>query len=271
MAGDCIREVLRGVAVIMLLPVRIVAQTLAELVAFLACFLVGTLSSDAIPQPRLLRAVVRAVVPPACRVVLWSVGMWHVRVRGTRAHTQLVVSNHVSILDGFVLTAVLGAPAFVAREEGLSRLPIYSTILSAMQLVFVNRRSASSRSSAARALVERLTSPAPWPPLVVFPEGTTNGGSRTLLPFRTGAFRAPVPCQPVVLTYPETAFPEAEGLLAELKLIARLMLMLRTPCTVDLLPPHVPTPEECAEPSKYAEAVRAQMMQELGSAPRAAR
>ena len=245
---------------------RLLLMTAVELIAFAVCMAVGILprSDPSKPLHPVLQAVVRTVVPPCCRLLVLSVSFWSVSVRGQpAAGTRLFVANHVSIVDGFLLTAVLGAPSFVARSEGLSAMPLYSSILRAMQLVFVDRSSASSRRDAATALVTRARSSLPFPPMVVFPEGTVSPGGEHLLPFRKGAFTAAVPCQPIVIRYPSYAFKPEHGLGAEVLSILRLMLRPATSAEVTFLPVHTPTPEECAEPAVYAEAVRAAMQQEL--------
>jgi 1-acyl-sn-glycerol-3-phosphate acyltransferase len=206
----------RAVGVALFLP-RVLLLTAAELIAFVVCVVVGWLSKKKIasaaapesqsqtppPLSPSLHSVVRWTVGPMCRVLLLAVGFWHIRIRGRRApasEVRLLVSNHVCIFDGFILTALCGVPSFLARTEGLAQLPIYSDVLRAMQMVFVDRTSKASCRQAADELARRLRSPqAGFPQLVVFPEGTTNDGSARLLPFRKGAFVAGVPCQPVVI------------------------------------------------------------------------
>ena len=45
----------------------------------------------------------------------------------------------------------------------------------------------------------------PYPPLLVFPEGTTTGDD-TLLQFKSGAFSSGMPVQPVICKFPFCAF-----------------------------------------------------------------
>eukprot|EP00750_Incisomonas_marina_P016691 INCI19284.2.p1 GENE.INCI19284.2~~INCI19284.2.p1 ORF type:complete len:297 (+),score=18.03 INCI19284.2:124-891(+) len=246
-------------------------MTVAEIGAFVACVLVGWLArvQPGSPLPRPLRQVVRWTVAPLARLLLLSVGFWRIRTVGPEKFcqsTRLVVSNHASIFDGFVLTALCGAPSFLARTEGLARMPIYSHILRAMQLVFVDRSDPKSRRQAAVEVTKRLQSPhaAEFPHLVVFPEGTTNDGSAPLLPFRKGAFVAGVPCQPVIIRYPGLDFgPHAMTILQELLLVVRIMLRPAVPCEVTFLPEYVPTDEEKANPTIYADNVRLMMLGEL--------
>jgi 1-acyl-sn-glycerol-3-phosphate acyltransferase len=98
---------------------------------------------------------------------------------------QLVVSNHESWFDVFVLVAKFpGRFRFVAKEE-LGRIPIFGPAWKGCGHVSIDR---SDRSSAIRSLEEaadrirrdRLT-------IVMFPEGTRSETGQ-LQPFKKGAF-----------------------------------------------------------------------------------
>lgn len=305
---------------LVLFPLRLVLLTLAELIAFAACVLVSFAANGSrtdVPLSPKLRWIVTSVVSPMTFVLLWSVSFTSVRVRGTRdPAARLIVSNHQSLADGFVITAALGAPSFVAREAGLSRLPLFATIFRTMQCVFVENSSSESRAAAAAAIRARLTSTAPWPPLAIFPEGriyyreaehaaamaSQSGsslespravGERTpladtdsprefkdalafppadepelLLPFRDGAFRPAVPCQPVLLWYPDSplARSPSNGLTGELALVLRMMLQPSSRCVLELLPVYSPSEEERANPKLYAANVRDYMLRTLETA-----
>ena len=72
--------------------------------------------------------------------------------------------NHVCLLDGFVLVATLGAPSFVARLEGLAAVPLYGTIVRALQVLFVSRQDTASRRECAEAIADRAQAAAgEWP------------------------------------------------------------------------------------------------------------
>jgi len=110
----------------------------------------------------------------------------------------VLVSNHMSYLDGCVLTAALPRPvAFVAKAELAPQL-VAGTFLKRLGAVFVERF--DPRQSAGDAA--RVAAGAGgWPPLY-FPEGTLTRGSG-LLPFHLGAFAAAagagVPVVPLAL------------------------------------------------------------------------
>ena len=117
-------------AAALLFPPRFVVMAVAEVLAYLACWIATIGHDPAMPLASWRRQLVQSVVVPCCRVVLATVGIWSVRIHGTPDPTaKLVVCNHVCMLDGFVLVACLGAPSFVARREGLAAVPLYGTIV----------------------------------------------------------------------------------------------------------------------------------------------
>jgi lysophosphatidylcholine acyltransferase/lyso-PAF acetyltransferase len=98
-------------------------------------------------------------------------------------------------------------------------------------------------------------------PMLLFPEGTTTNG-HFLLPFKTGAFLAGVPLQPVILRYDvHSISPAWESISAA----RHIFLMLANPVhsvTCYELPVYVPSPEERANPRLYADNLRQSMVGE---------
>ena len=122
----------------------------------------------------------------------------------TREQGVLVVSNHVSWLDIFVIDAWRPTP-FVSKAE-VRAWPIVGWLASQIGTVFIQR----DKRSDARRIVEQLAATlAAGEPICVFPEGTTSDG-RALLPFHANLFQAAVASgvavQPICLLY-----ADAEG------------------------------------------------------------
>ena len=122
-----------------------------------------------------------------------------VQVVGTPAPgpSVLFVSNHSSWLDVLVLGSVLEA-AFVAKAE-VGQWPIAGTIATLGRTIFVSRtRGATGKE--AEEIRERLTSGGS---IILFPEGTSNDGTR-VLPFRSSFLAVASDAQqvqPVSLVY----------------------------------------------------------------------
>lgn len=113
------------------------------------------------------------------------------------ARPVMFLSNHSSWLDILVLGGVLDA-CFVSKAE-VARWPLINIVAKLGRTVFVSRtrRATGREADAMRAHMEAGES------LIVFPEGTSNDGTRTL-PFRSsllGAADAARLVQPVSLVY----------------------------------------------------------------------
>ena len=131
-------------------------------------------------------------------VLCWLIGL-RVQVIGTPGQTKpvLFLSNHSSWLDVLVLGGVLEA-CFVAKAE-VGTWPLIRTVARLGRTVFVSR-SRGRTGSEAGAMRERL---AAGDSLILFPEGTSNDGTR-VLPFRSSFLAtagAAAQVQPVTVVY----------------------------------------------------------------------
>ena len=116
---------------------------------------------------------------------------------GPGGRPVLFLSNHSSWLDVLVLGGVLDA-CFVSKAE-VARWPLINIVAKLGRTVFVSRsrRATGHEADAMRAHMAAGES------LIIFPEGTSNDGTRTL-PFRSsllGAADAARQVQPVSLVY----------------------------------------------------------------------
>ena len=136
------------------------------------------------------------------RLCAWVLG-FRLVVNGTPDASRpcLFVSNHLSYLDIIVLGALIDGN-FVAKSE-VAGWPFFGPLSRLQRTVYVDRK----RASAGRqrdSLVERLADDGR---LILFPEGTSSDGNRTL-PFRSALFAvastrgtagAPLTVQPISL------------------------------------------------------------------------
>ncbi len=132
------------------------------------------------------------------RVLCRIIGL-RIQVVGTPAQggSVLHVSNHSSWLDILVLGAVVQA-AFVSKAE-VGTWPLAGTVARLGRTVFVSRR----RNHTGREAVEMQARLAAGDSLILFPEGTSNDGTR-VLPFRSSFMAAAQHAkqvQPISLVY----------------------------------------------------------------------
>ena len=114
----------------------------------------------------------------------------------------LFVANHASYVDIEILGGVIDA-SFIAKSE-VKRWPLFGWLARLQRTVFVDRRAHTTHRQR-DAIVERLKEGGR---LVLFPEGTSDDGSR-VLPFKSALFAAvhgahldhPITVQPVSIAY----------------------------------------------------------------------
>jgi 1-acyl-sn-glycerol-3-phosphate acyltransferase len=186
--------------------------------------------------------------------------------------TPIIVSNHVCYMDGIVLAASFGAPKIVAMEETRS-YPIVGKIMQEMDVVFVDRKSETSRQETKEAIKEHCRSWEPGQrPLLIFPEGMTGTG-QGMRSFKTGAFVPGVPVRPVLLmytgqwdpasvTFRETPEGKTEEL-TEAEWAKQFFGHFLHTLTVRVLPPFIPSAEERENPELFAQGVHDYMEAEL--------
>lgn len=153
---------------------------------------------------------------------------------------QLLVSNHISWVDVFVINAI-SPLSFVCKDE-IRSWPVLGWLVARNDTVFIRRSSRSSAGEVRRQLVGSL---ACGRSVMVFPEGTTTDG-RSMLPFRAAMFQAAIdagrPVKPVRLSYLDHAgeLSDATTFIGDTTFwqsVCRIARAPRTLARVELLPP----------------------------------
>jgi 1-acyl-sn-glycerol-3-phosphate acyltransferase len=134
------------------------------------------------------------------RCLLWICGI-RLTVRGVplMGEPVLVVANHVSWLDIFVINAVRPT-AFIAKSE-IRKWPVIGWLVAGAGTVFIQRGQRHAIQAAGEAMKRRF---ALGEAVGLFPEGTTSEGF-SLLPFHGSLFeparQAQVAIQPLTLRF----------------------------------------------------------------------
>jgi 1-acyl-sn-glycerol-3-phosphate acyltransferase len=118
-----------------------------------------------------------------------------------RKKGMLIISNHASFLDIFVLSALFGS-VFVSKEE-VKYYPIFGQIAWLMGVIFFNRTASHERLRVLNTITDKCSDRI----LVVFPQGTTSRITERL-PFNRGIFKVTelnpdISLLPVTLHYKE--------------------------------------------------------------------
>ncbi|CAN6360431.1 unnamed protein product [Urochloa humidicola] len=168
-----------------------------------------------------------------------------------------VVSNHVSYVD-ILYHMSASFPSFVAKRS-VARLPLVGLISKCLGCIFVQRESKTSDfkgvSGAVIERIQRAHQQKNAPMMLLFPEGTTTNGDY-LLPFKTGAFLAKAPVQPVILRYPYKRFNPAWESMTGARHVFLLLCQFVNYLEVIHLPVYHPSEQEKDDPKLYANNVR---------------
>lgn len=209
-----------------------------------------------------------APVPLLARVGLFVAGYYWIPVtaprgfdRRHRSLPRIIVSNHISFVDGLFLLSYL-APSIAMKAE-VADIPLIGKVVQTTQPILIDRATPAGRKLAMQEIAAHIAAP-DLPPLLIFPEGTTSNQDY-LTKFKVGSFTSGMPCQPVVLRYPFRHFdvswtPGVSGLY----LVLRMLCQVYNRLEVQFLEPYVPSPQEVAQPELYAENVRQVMARALG-------
>ncbi|KAL7158593.1 hypothetical protein ABFS83_02G154600 [Erythranthe nasuta] len=214
-----------------------------RLVLFGLCLLVGYVATRLAsygwkdrqnPMPK-WRCRLMWVTRICSRAILFSFGYHWIKRKGKPARREvapIVVSNHVSYIDPIFFFYEL-FPTIVSSESHDS-MPFVGTIIRAMQVIYVDRFSRSSRKHAVNE-IKRKASCNRFPRVLLFPEGTTTNG-RSLISFQLGAFIPGYPVQPVIVRYPHVHFDQSWGNISIAKLMFRMFTQFHNFMEVEYLP-----------------------------------
>ena len=256
---------------LVLLPLRLLVAFLCITSAGLFAYLgLAGLKPGEIDQTPFTgwRLLMRIIICYIIRFMYICLG-FIVRVKGEQADSKdapiLVVAPHSTFYDSLPVV-LMGAPSVVAKAETTS-IPFWGAIIQMSQPVLVHRSDTNSRQSTIRQISERAEGARAegWQQVLIFPEGTCTN-RQAFITFRLGAFYPSVPVQPVMIRYDnilDTVTWTWEGIGAW-KVIAYTLSQLYTNCTIEYLPPYVPSQEEKEDPKKFASGVRSVMAKSLG-------
>ena len=258
-----------------LFPIRFILLVTVLIIALPFSIIGGSCIKNIRPENELpLGGCRRCVLLPirlVCRIIVWCFGYWWIPVEKdpippnhVGIHPSVVVSNHTSLLDVFYIVYRF-FPAFISKAS-VRKVPWVGCVSAGLSTIFVDRQDPQSKTDC----VNRIKCRAEYnenhpksncgcgcdnfPPLWVFPEGTTTNGN-CLMKFQRGAFVSKKPVFPVILNYTHKCRSPSS------KVNNALLMMLQFYNTMNVIrmAPIVPTDEEINDPMMFAERVRREM------------
>lgn len=199
-------------------------------------------------------------------LMVWSGIRVYVSGRPPVAGAALLIANHVSWLDIFVLSSVR-TTIFIGKSE-LRAWPVLGWLIAGVGTIFIERGNRRAMHRVAEAMHLRF---ARGQLVGLFPEGTTSDGL-DVLPFHAGLFeparRAGVQVVPVALRYlhygARTTLPAYVGDETLLGNMWRVLGSRRVAVQVVYLPPAMPDEEDAghrhAMAARVREAIRAEVL-----------
>jgi lysophosphatidylcholine acyltransferase/lyso-PAF acetyltransferase len=180
------------------------------------------------------------------------------------ASAGVVVCNHVSYFDIPLCGSIFGS-AFIAKAA-VQHLPFFGFVSRAQQCCFVSNKARAGSAAAAeqknaapvksttQVIMDRQAEPEKWPPLLMFPEGTTTNGAFMTV-FRSGAFVSGRPVQPVSIRYPFKHFSPAYESMYGKYHVFRALTQVVNYAEITVLPAYYPSEAEQSNPKLYAKNV----------------
>eukprot|EP00252_Welwitschia_mirabilis_P019784 TRINITY_DN467_c0_g1_i1.p1 TRINITY_DN467_c0_g1~~TRINITY_DN467_c0_g1_i1.p1 ORF type:complete len:421 (-),score=57.46 TRINITY_DN467_c0_g1_i1:537-1799(-) len=287
-------KILLGLALVILLPIRVIVGILILLFYYLICRICTLLSvaeteeEDGVEHYGNMSGLRRSIVVGAgrflSRALLFNFGFYWIKVNhrvpsagswshegnlvkeveendadadGNAYRPGAIISNHVSYLD-ILYHMSASFPSFVAKRS-VAKIPLVGLISKCLGCVYVQRESKTSDFKGVSGIVvERLQAAHSnkfAPMMMLFPEGTTTNGEY-LLPFKTGAFLAKTPVQPVILRYPYRRFSPAWDSISGVRHVILLLCQFVNYLEVTRLPVYCPSDKEKGDTRLYADNVR---------------
>uniref|UniRef100_A0A7N2QYA9 Phospholipid/glycerol acyltransferase domain-containing protein n=1 Tax=Quercus lobata TaxID=97700 RepID=A0A7N2QYA9_QUELO len=282
---------LLGIALITLVPVRVVLATTLLVLYYLICRICTLFSApnreeeeeedgqeDYAHMGGWRRTVIVQCGRSLSRAMLFVFGFYWIketnRIPDSTAQGKeeseeperpgAIISNHVSYID-ILYHMHSSFPSFVAKRS-VGKLPLVGLISKCLGCVYVQRESKSSDFKGVSGVVTERVREAyqnkSAPMMMLFPEGTTTNGDY-LLPFKTGAFLSTVPVRPVILRYPYRRFSPAWDSISGVRHVIYLLCQFVNHLEVVRLPIYCPSQQEKDDPKLYASNVRRLMASEI--------
>jgi 1-acyl-sn-glycerol-3-phosphate acyltransferase len=208
------------------------------------------------------RGARNAIIARWSRALLAILGVRVLRHGPLPQEGTMVVMNHISWIDIFVLMAI--APSrFVAKAE-IARWPVLGWLVKMAGTEFIDRTKRHAVRATLHSIRDHMLT---GDRVAVFPEGTTSDGTQ-LLPFHANLLQAAVEAgrniTPVALAYAEAGQPsQAAAYIDDMNLVESIIQIAKAKQHTATLHVLAPLPVDGCTRHQLAEQARTQMLAAL--------
>ena len=131
---------------------------------------------------------------PTKEIDIWDFwGDYEPTEQNKGVRSPIIISNHVSWMDMFILLIIGESPSFLSKMS-VKKIPLVGGYAKMHQVIFMDRNNKKDRENILGIIQERAEKAVEgkFNPMIIFPEGTTTNG-RAMMKFKKGGFFLPYP------------------------------------------------------------------------------
>ena len=154
--------------------------------SYVIIFLIIVITTLLLPVQALLHMLqnpLSKIIPMIYHKIILKLLSIKIVVKGSLGEDgSLIVSNHASWIDIFIISSVIKT-SFVSKSE-VSRWPLVSWLAKLQRTIFIDRNNHKELTKTANKIQDRISNKQN---VVLFPEGTSSDGNK-VLPFKSSIF-----------------------------------------------------------------------------------
>jgi len=244
------------VFIIFLVPIRVLLCTSFYVICLVFVAIIRVILDSFGVSSQFGKNAFLTVIRAATRVLLFGFGIFYVSISGKleEKDVRFIISNHVSILDSFVILSIRNITCFI--KKCFKTLSIFDPVTKILDPVYGE---ATFDKSTRKEIIDRADSFNNYP-VLFFPEGSPTNG-KIISKFFKLPFSTPYKVQPMLIRYWMPLMPQSMNDFAwrQKNALVHIWNILSTPMIVvkvDILPPITMDNEGKSDINKFRDAAQ---------------